>query len=593
MAVRLFGETHRWLDKVMRALQVGHGLYDDRAGCLSNLTSSEVVLQKLSKRDVMKIVEKINSFTIVLFALFLSFAGAAYSQQAAPTKATSSDAEARCAALKDADFSQLIDAPTKVDRTEIIRVYPDLPETCQVHGTIDKTVGFAVAMPLENWNGRFYQTGCGGGCGQTKLYFCDQPLKLHSACLGTDLGHKGEVGDWTWASGPENLQKVVNFGFRATHMAAVAGKAVVEAYYKSAPKHAYFFGCSTGGRQALMEAEQFPWDFDGIIAGSPAMDETNTAVQLLWTVLANRDKDGHEIIDAKDLNLLHEAVMNKCDGIDGLKDGLIGDPRLCKFDPVVLKCSSATATQCLTQVKIDAIRKIYSGPHTSDGRPLFTGGLMPGSELTWLGAYVSKEGKSPLYWGFMSGFWRNVGFSTPPGPDWQPNQFDFDRDPKRLGMMEPLFNSANPDLRKFKERGGKMIGFDGWDDNSVVPLKYLDYYQTVIRAMGGLDKTQDFYRFFMVPGMRHCSSDGVGADNINYVEYIENWVEKGQAPDMMLGHHVVRTSPPTRSIMFPLDPKTVDFTRPHFAYPAQYRYKGSGDPHDAANFKKVIVHEPL
>ena len=216
---------------------------------------------------------------------------------------------------------------------------------------------------------------------------------------------------------------------------------------------------------------------------------------------------------------------------------------------------------------------------------------MRGSELAWLGAFVSGNGKAPLYLSFITNFWQSIGFGRPPGKDWKPEQFDFDKDYKRLGMTEPLFSGSNPDLRKFKARGGKMIGYQGWNDDSIEPMNFLDYYQTTVKTMGGLAKTTDFFRLFMVPGMRHCSSDGPGADAINYIEYLENWVEKGQPPNVMIGQHLMRDGPITRSLTFPLPADKVNFSRPHFPYPAQHRYKGSGDPNDAANFKRVDVTE--
>ncbi len=507
----------------------------------------------------------------------------------APISWAQTTPEARCTALASIDFSGLPDASTQITKTEIIRIAADLPESCQVHGFIDKTVGFAIAMPLDGWNGKFFQTGCGGACGTTRLFFCDEPLNRGYACLATDMGHKGAIGDWSWAV--DNLQAVANFGFRSTHMAAVTGKAIVEAYYSNAPKHSYFYGCSTGGRQAMVEAQHFPWDFDGIIVGAPAIDETGAAIQLLWTVMANRDKDGNEILKEADVRALHVAVMQQCDANDNLIDGLIGDPRQCKFDPVQLRCTTPNSEKCLTPEKIDVARKFYGGPKTSDGKKLYPGGLMRGSELAWLGAFVSGNGKAPLYFSFITNFWQHIGFARPPGSAWKPEQFDFDKDYKRVGMMEPLFTGSSPDLRKFKARGGKLIGFQGWNDDSIEPMNFLDYYQTTAKTMGGLEKTTDFFRLFMVPGMRHCSSDGVGADAINYIEYLENWVEKGQPPNVMIGQHLMRDAPVTRSLTFPLPANKVDFSRPHYPYPAQYRYKGAGDPRDAASFSKVNVKE--
>ncbi|WP_373987304.1 tannase/feruloyl esterase family alpha/beta hydrolase [Duganella sp. BuS-21] len=502
----------------------------------------------------------------------------------APAAQASSDAEARCAALAGLDLHALMDAPTRIDKTEVLQVQTDLPPACQVSGTIDGSIGFLIAMPLDGWNGKYFQTGCGGACGSAKLYFCDEPLKRHYACLGTDMGHRGTTVDWRFG---QDLKALVDFGFRATHRATLAGRAVLQAYYRQAAAKSYFYGCSTGGRQALMAAQVFPDDFDGIIAGAPAIDETGAAIQLLWSVLANLDGDGREILHQPQVALLHRAVIEQCDTADGLRDGLIGDPRQCKvnFAPLMCKAGAGDDKVCLTAQQSTAAKKIYSGPERANGEPLYTGGMMPGSEMSWLGAFISADGKPPLYLGFITDLWRYAGFSPAPGPAWKATDFDFERDPQRVGLVSPIFNANNPDLRKFKARGGKMIGFQGWDDNSVVPLNYLDYYRNVVKVMDGPKQTGDFFRLFMVPGMRHCSSDGVGADAINYVEYLEQWVEQGRAPEMMLGSHVVRDVPYRRSLTFPLS--NVDFTRPHFPFPAQHRYRGKGDPNDAASFERV------
>ena len=525
-----------------------------------------------------------------LFFHLLALATLVLVIEAAHAQAAGSEA-AHCASLKAMNFLQLPDSPTQITRTEILRLTPASPEACVIDGTIRKNIGISMVLPLTGWNGKFFQSGCGGACGTTRLFYCDEPLSRGYACLTTDMGRSGGMRDWSW--GYNNTALVADFGFRATHMAAVAGKAIASAFYSGVrPRLSYFYGCSTGGRQALVEAQQFPWDFDGIIAGAPVINWTGAGMQILWSHHVNHDALGQEVLKEQDVRLLHAAVIEQCDTNDGIKDGLIGDPRLCKFDPAVLLCRAGQSRQCLSQQQVAAAKEIYSGPHTSDGHNLYTGGLMPGSELLWIGDFITPDGK-PATVSTGEGM-RQIAFGNSVNPyftpeNWTPQQFDFDSDYQRLGMVEPLFSGSNPDLRRFKERGGKLIGFQGWDDQSIVPMNYLDYYQTVIKTMGGLSATQDFYRLFMVPGMDHCTFAGAGADAIDYLTHLENWVEKGQAPEMMLGSHIKRDAPPTSSLTFPLPADRISFIRPNYPYPGQYRYKGAGNPNDAASFEQVIV----
>ena len=305
-----------------------------------------------------------------------------------------------------------------------------------------------------------------------------------------------------------------------------------------------------------------------------------------------RSEKFHNMLLASKIRYTYESVEDLQARFDGLKDGIIGDPRECKFDPASLQCKAGNSTACLNPEQVGAIRKIYSGPHTSDGQPTYTGSAQPGSELNWLAPYIGVNGKPAVYAGFIGNQWQFAGFSPAPGPNWDPTQFDFDKDFKRFGLVEPLLSGSNPDLRKFKARGGKLIGYQGFNDQSIVPLNFIDYYETAIRTMGGLNQTQDFFRLFMIPGMNHCLG-GDGADSINYLDYLEKWVEKGQAPDVMIGAHAKAEPGAMRSPRFPVPAEKIEFTRPHFPYPAQARYKGSGNPNDAENFASTNIGDPI
>jgi hypothetical protein len=504
------------------------------------------------------------------------------------TAANTSDVYAasqeRCEALRTADFSTILDAPTHLMSVAAVSADNGVPAYCKVRGYVASAVEFELRLPLEDWNGKFLKRGCGGFCGSVFAATCDNHLKDGYACLASDMGHTSTALDGKWAY--NDLEAEIDFGYRATHVTAKAGKSITTAFYDRAPQRSYFMGCSTGGRQGLVEAQRFPHDFDGIVAGAPVINETGAGMQLIWTVAANRDDTGKQILPASKIPMLHEAVISKCDMNDGVEDGLIGDARACDFDPSELQCLGRDRGNCLTSAQVDVVNKIYDGPVNSNGEALYTGGAQRGSELNWIGNYISEDGGPAVYENFIGDLWRYLGFMPDPGPAWQPSDFDFDEDYKRLGLMESIYTGSNPDLRAYKARGGKIISYQGWRDQSVVPLNMVDYYELVTNTMGGLEATQDFFRLFMIPGMDHCSG-GAGAYAIDYLAYLEEWVEEGQAPDKLIGVHPANGGVDSFGTNLPLDEDEIAFSRPSFPYPLNARYSGEGDPDDAASFEAV------
>jgi len=464
-----------------------------------------------------------------------------------------------------------------------------------------------LALPSEHWNGKFLELGCGGFCGgsltganEEKWGYFVGPLSHGYALLMFDGGHA--VGGFSASWAYNNLEVQFDFGIRAPHVAALAGKAITEHYYNRALNKSYFCGCSTGGGQALSEAQRYPWDFDGIISGAPSPTFSGPMTYYLW---AGRALAG--TVNRADLQLLHDRAVAQCDMDDGIKDGVIGDPLHCNVDPAELLCKSGQTADCLTAAKVTAVKRVYSGPTTSKGERISTGGPLPGSELNWIsdsddpsGAYVYGSGAVAPWSGE---YFSYVGFMPAPGPSWKPADFDFDRDYKRLRMAESLFGGAdNPDLRKFKAAGGKLLMYQGGQDQSDIPTDAIDYYETAEKTMGGRVATQDFFRLFVIPGMDHCTG-GAGPFAIDYLNYLETWVEQGRPPEMMLGAHVDDTYLAQRSeidghrygarigaylLKLPLDPAIpVTFTRTIYPYPLRAKYRGTGDPRDAANFTPV------
>ena len=485
----------------------------------------------------------------------------------------------KCQALAGADFSGILDAPTQVLAAKPVAAAGDMPAYCDVQGYIQPQIGIQLRLPA-NWNGKFLKYGCGGFCGAMFTAACDAPLRKGYACIVSDMGHKSTALDAKWAY--NNLQAEVDFAYRATHVNAIAGKAITAAFYGKAPSRAIYMGCSTGGRQGLVEAQRFPYDFDGIVAGAPVIDETGDGMALLWNVVATLGKDGRSILGVDDLRLVNKAAIASCDADDGVKDGLIGDPRSCRFDPAALACKGAKGADCLTREQADAVRKIYGGPVNAKGMKLYPSGALPGSELNWIDNYVAKDGGPSTYYKFMGDLFGYMSFMPDPGPGWKITDFDFEKDSKRIAMMEALYSGSNPDLRKFKANGGKMISYQGWADQSVLPLNVIDYYETATKTMGGRAAIEDFYRLFMVPGMNHCTG-GAGAYAIDYLDAIEKWVEQGQAPDRLLSVHPKADGP----VRFPVAAADTAFSRPVYPYPAYPRYAGRGDQNDAANYPRT------
>ncbi|WP_439532784.1 tannase/feruloyl esterase family alpha/beta hydrolase [Polymorphobacter sp.] len=492
--------------------------------------------------------------------------------------------EAACAALAAQDFSSGTEAPAHLMASAVLAAAEGLPALCRVEGFVAPNTGFELRLPLKGWNGKFFHAGCTGSCGFAAaspwVKECDEPVSRGYACIVSDMGHRSTASEGLWAW--HNNEARIDFGFRATHRTTVVGKAITRAFYAAAPAHAYFMGCSTGGRQALVSAQRFPDDFDGIIAGAPVISEGGTSMSFLWNLQALSPVDGKPLFDAAALALVKRAALAAADGRDGARDRLIADPRGA-FDPLTLICKPGQARDCLTRAQAEAVAKVYAGPHDSKGRPLYNGGgFMPGSEENWLG-YVTPPGGRARAW--RSGVDTTRYIMTDWGPDWNYSDFDFDQDAPKLAEKDVFYAANNPDLRDFKARGGKLIIYHGWNDPAVAPLNSVDYHGAVTRAMGGPATTDDFARLFMVPGMNHCYS-GDGAFAVDWISALEAWVEKGEAPARLVATHLAGShDSPSMIRRMPPDVAQRTFTRPLFPWPVQARYTGTGDPADMRNWQ--------
>jgi feruloyl esterase len=331
----------------------------------------------------------------------------------------------------------------------------------------------------------------------------------------------------------------------------------------------YFVGCSAGGQQALSEAQRYPEDYDGIIAGDPANNRIRQTFAFLHSWIATHDKDGKPIIPQAKLALLTRASVEACDGIDGLKDGLIDDPRRCHFDPAKLLCKGADEATCLTAPQVDAAKKTYDGVKNAKGEPIFTGwprgseGFGDAAGQSWR-AYI-MDPVEPMRVGFFK-YWL---FHD---PNWDYRSIDWDRDLAYAEQKLSYMAAVDKDLGPFKKHGGKLLMYTGWADPVVPPQDTVAYYEGVAKTMGGIEKTRDFYRFFLAPGMGHCSG-GPGPNSFDHLTALEQWVEKGVAPDKLIATHSTAGK--------------IDRSRPLCLYPQVARWKGTGSSDDAANFTCV------
>jgi hypothetical protein len=456
------------------------------------------------------------------------------------------------------------------------------PAHCRITGLLQPEIAFELTLPAK-WNGRFYMIGNGGHAGEalddpTRLSQRNDALRLGFAVAQTNTGHdsRKEPGATFVLSNPE---KAIDYAYRAVHLTAETSKYITKDYYGKSISHSYWNSCSNGGRQGLIEAQRFPEDFDGIVANAPWVDQTGFTIGAMWNQKALSETP---VTPAK-LALLADRVMAKCDALDGLKDGLIDDPRKCAFDPArdVPACNPGTdGPDCLTAAQAAAIAKVYSGP-VSNGKPFFPG-FMPGSEAVmpnlfgggtgsgWMNVIVSAQpdGK-PADFSLAENTMRYL-VHKPPKPDYDYKTFNFDRDIHLLDDWSKQADAKNPDLSKFKKLGGKLLMTYGWADPILQPLMGVNYYEHAV-AQNGPD-TQNFFRLFMIPGMSHCSG-GIGADRHDPMTAIINWVEKDQAPSSILASRAVNNK--------------VQRSRPLCPYPQVARYSGQGSIDDAANFRCV------
>ena len=443
-----------------------------------------------------------------------------------------------------------------------------LPSFCRVIGVTRPAIGFEVWMPLERWTGRFEVVGNGGMAGNISYSAMAGALRRGNATASTNTGHITQPSSGFDASWSLNQPELIeDFGHRALHLTTVNGKQVVRGFYGKTADHAYYVGCSKGGGQGLMEAQRYPTDFDGIVAGDPAYNWTRLYAGAHLYYAMSTLKDPESYIQPAKVKLLADAVNQACDARDGITDGVLDDPLACHFDPAVLACKPGQDPgTCFTPKQIKAVKDIWAGSHDDHGRQIFPG-LVPGGEAGAGGWQSWITGSAPFratHWRAAEGFFR---FMVMRDPNYDPMKFDFDRDKGALDRLAPALDAVDANLRPFERRGAKLILYHGWSDPDISPLNTIRYYKAMEQVTG--PKTRDFARLFLVPGMQHCGG-GPGTDSFDAVAAIERWVEKGVAPTQIVASHATRG--------------VVDRTRPLCPYPQQAIFSGKGDSNDAASF---------
>ena len=426
---------------------------------------------------------------------------------------------------------------------------------CHVAGVIETEIGFELWLP-QDWNGRFLGVGNGGLTGAINYPAMAQGLARGFAVASTDTGHKTAQGffDASWIAG--HWQRVVDFGHRAHHLMPVVSKQIVAAYYGQPARHAYYSGCSSGGWQGFTEAQKYPDDYDGIVAGAPAFNFVKLQTRGFWlSQLEAKDRWG-DLSPAK-AKLVVDAALARCDAQDGVKDGVM-DPSQCDFDPAQLQCKGEVGDDCLTSAQAERVRLLYGPVKSRGGMSLYPGNAYGAPASITLAGPDATAMTKPMI------------LQVAHDPQWTPQTFDPDRDTPILEKdVGPVLSSYDPNLAAFKARGGKIIMYHGWADPLLSPYNSIAYYHDVQTTLG-VGPTAKFLRLFMIPGMGHCQG-GPGTDTFDGLAAVQDWVEKGHAPEMLLASHMTRG--------------VADRTRPLCPYPQVARYQGKGSTDEAANFR--------
>jgi hypothetical protein len=518
---------------------------------------------------------------------------------AAPDTAatTSTQDEQSCAALTAFNLQALPGGPAIITSAQVMEVPPgglehvgqsgyrgiaarrpsSIHRYCDVLGYVAPQNKFELKLPLPGeWNHRFYFNACGGFCGAVIGELCNFGLERGYASATGNGGHDSASGfDGIWAASAPELQN--DFGWRSNHVITLIAKAIIARYYGMPIQYSYMTGNSKGGQAVLMEAQRFPEDFDGLMPSAPVYDYTGrNTIAAAWFAQAFSDGNGSSVLNEAAAQAVHKSVLEHCGSLAGVEEGLVSDPTSCKWKPELIACGKRVGgSECLTPRQVQAIKRLMSPATTSKGDVLYAYPYIPGTETQWSGwNYYGKPGGSskapprlanldlPAQHGrYLAG--------EPVRPDIDALSFDFDHDPQTLSRSRQIYDATSFDLRAFKARGGKILMWHGWADGAIMATSSIGYFEGVRKFMGGRDKTEDFFRLFLVPGVHH-GGGGPGLTEFDSFSALEIWVETGQPPDKLIAGRVQNGE--------------VERTRPIYPYPVIARYSGTGNPHAAGSF---------
>ena len=433
-----------------------------------------------------------------------------------------------------------------------------LPAHCKVAATLtpspDSHIEMELWMPAENWNGKFLAVGNGGWAGDIETAAVANALSRRYAAASNDTGHKGATAAFA-AGHPE---KVIDFGYRAMHEMAVQSKAIIGHFYNRAPQLSYYQGCSTGGRQGMMEAQRYPEDFDAIIAGAPVYNQIRLNLATVAPQVEMLKDPSKMLLPAK-ITLLANAVVAACDEKDGVKDGIVNDPPMCKFDPAVLMCKAGDGPDCLTAPQVATVKNAYAPLKLKSGELVYPGhsrGFEPQFRVPMPGAPLNPlYADTPRYLGHQDANWDIMSF-------------DMEKDLPLALENAGIIEANDPNLAKFKARGGKLLLWHGWADPGPAPENTINYYNAVATKLGG--KQDDWMRLFLLPGVGHCGG-GVGPDQADWLGAMEKWKESGTAPNKIIATRAARAG-------------QAEMSRPLCPYPQIASYSGNGSTNDPKNF---------
>ncbi|PWI12815.1 tannase/feruloyl esterase family alpha/beta hydrolase [Streptomyces sp. Act143] len=475
-----------------------------------------------------------------------------------------------CADVTSLDLDGVTDAPVTITSATVVTTGTAAPY-CEVRGTIAPANTLVMRLPVDGWTQRYVQTGCGGLCGSANINYgqasgCPVVEDGTVASATTDMGHQG-LNDGSWAL--DNPQAQIDFAYRGVHVTSQVAKAVIGRFYGQRPAFSYFTGCSDGGREALMEAQRYPDDFDGIAAGAPA---NNMVVQNTfhhaWNVLTNKDADGNYILLADKLPLIHRAVLDECDALDGVADGILDDPRTCRFDPRTLVC--ADASTCLTEAQAGVVQRLHDGATDAQGHKLELATAHEwGSELEWTLFVPARQGQTVASENFVTSFTRYLAHTNAANPDFQLSDLKFTLENFWKTVQSSSYLAAlDPDLSAFEKSGGKLLLWHGWNDQHISPQGTLAYYDALKKTVGAR-QADSFAKLYMFPGVAHCGG-GNGPNTFDVLTPVMAWAETATEPGRIIASNVTDG--------------TVTRTRPVYPYPAVARYDGTGSVDDASEF---------